>query len=100
MSDTIFELDGNTLTVKPVGELDSVTSPAFEAELNEHLQGIKYLIADFEQVTYISSAGLRVLLAAEQSLEEKDGEIKIIHVNDHIMKIFELVGFLNIVTVE
>ena len=100
MTNTIFDLNGATLTVKPVGELDSMSAPAFEAELNRHLPGANRLIVDFEQVTYISSAGLRVLLAVEQTLEDRNAEMKLIHVNEHIMEILELVGFLDVITVE
>ena len=100
MLNTTFELNGTTLTVKPVGELDSMTSPAFEAELRQHLTGVASIIVDFEKLNYISSAGLRVFLAMEQSLEDRNAEMKLIHVNEHIMEIFDLVGFLDIVTVE
>lgn len=100
MSNTVFERNGTTLTVKPVGELDSMTSPAFESELREHLPGITSLIVDFEQVSYISSAGLRVFLAVEKTLESQGAEMKIIHVHAYIMEVFELVGFTDIITVE
>ena len=100
MSNTVFELNGKTLTVKPVGELDSMTSPVFEKELREHMSGVESIVVDFEKVNYISSAGLRVFLAVENSLEEQGGEMKLIHVNEHIIEIFDLVGFMDVVTVE
>lgn len=100
MLNTTFELNGTTLTVKPVGELDSMTSPAFEAELRQHLTGVASIIVDFEKLNYISSAGLRVFLAMEQSLKDRNAEMKLIHVSEHIMEIFDLVGFLDVVTVE
>ena len=100
MSKTAFELNGTNLTVKPVGELDSMTSPVFEKELLEHLSGITGLIVDFEQVDYISSAGMRALLKVERTMEGQGAEMKLIHVNEYIMEIFELAGFMDIVTVE
>ena len=100
MSNTTFELNGTTLTVKPEGELDSMTSPVFETELRQHLPGAASIIVDFEQLEYISSAGLRALLSVEQSLEDQNAQMKLIHVNEHILEIFELVGFLNVITVE
>ena len=100
MSDTVFELNGTTLTVKPSGELDSMTSPVFEAELREHLTGITSLIVDFERVKYISSAGLRAFLAVGQTLENSGSVMKLIHVNEYIMEVFEMVGFLEVITVE
>ena len=100
MSETVFEMKGSTLTVKPQGELDSLTSPAFEKELRGHLSGISGLIVDLEQVAYISSAGLRVFLAVGQFLENQSADMKLIHVNPHIMEILELVGFPEIIRVE
>ncbi|MBR6030203.1 MAG: STAS domain-containing protein [Clostridia bacterium] len=100
MEKTAFELNGTSLTVKPVGELDSMTSPIFEEELRRHLPSVRSITVDFAQVDYISSAGLRVFLAVDQTLENQGAEMKLIHVNENIMEIFELVGFLDVVTVE
>lgn len=100
MSNTVFDLNGTTLTVKPVGELDSMTSPVFDKELRQHLSGVSSVIVDFEKLDYISSAGLRVLLALEQFMENHNGEMKIIHVNEPIMEIFTLTGFQDLITVE
>ena len=100
MSNTVFELNGKTLTVKPVGELDSMSSPIFEKEFRQHLQGAESVVVDFEKVNYISSAGLRVFLAVENTLEEQGVEMKLIRVNEYIVEIFKLVGFLGVVTVE
>ena len=100
MSDTVFELNGTILTAKPSEALDSMTSPIFEGELRGHLAGITDLIVDMAQVDYISSAGLRAFLAVRQTLEDAGADMKIIHVNEYIMEIFEMVGFPEIVTVE
>ena len=100
MSDTVFELNGATLTVKPAGALDSMTSPAFEEELRQRMPGAGMIIIDLEKVNYISSAGLRVILAAEQYQEKQNAEMKIIHVSENIMEIFEMVGFLDVIPVE
>jgi len=100
MSATIFEKQGNVLTVKPEGRLDTATSPVLENELKKHLDGVQEIIMDFSNVDYISSGGLRVLLATEQLMEARDGSIKLIHVNQHIIEIFELVGFMEVIKVE
>ena len=100
MSTTVFEKNGSLLTVKPEGRLDTATSPAFERELRQYLDGIQDIVLDFSKVEYISSGGLRVLLAIEQLMENQDGTLKLIHVNEHIIEIFELVGFMDVVTVE
>ena len=99
MSSTVFEKEGTTLTVKPEGRLDTATSPVLEAELRQQMDGVQEIIMDFAAVEYISSGGLRVLLATEQQMESRGGSLKLIHVNEHILKIFELVGFMDVVTV-
>ena len=95
-----YTKNGTTLTVKPEGRLDTMTSPEFERRTQPEVEGMKEIIVDFEQVEYISSGGLRVLLALEQQMENLGGSIKVIHVNSYIMEVFELTGFLDILTVE
>ncbi len=81
------------------GRLDTVTAPELEKELKEALDGVSALTLDFEKLEYISSAGLRVLLSAQKVMSKK-GEMKIVHVNDTIMEIFEVTGFSDILTIE
>ena len=100
MLNTRFEMNDGTLTVKLTGELDSLTSPAFGEEIRRELDSASHIVIDFEELEYISSAGLRVLLTIQQHLEETDTDMKIIHVNENIMEIFELVGFNEMITVE
>ena len=99
MSATVFEKQGNVLTVKPEGRLDTATSPIFDSELRKHLDGVQEIIMDFAAVDYISSGGLRVLLTTDQTMEKKGGHMKLIHVNEHILDIFKLIGFMDLVTV-
>ena len=100
MHEIYFEKQGSVLTVKPEGRLDSVTSPVLEGELKKHLDGVRDVIMDFTDVNYISSGGLRLLLTTEQQLEGKGGSIKVIHVNEYIYDVFELVGLTDAVAVE
>ncbi len=81
------------------GRLDTVTAPDLEKELKGSLDGMKELVMDFDKLEYISSAGLRVLLAA-QKIMSKQGEMKLVHVNEIIMEIFEVTGFSDILTIE
>lgn len=85
--------------VSIVGRLDSTTAPQLEEKLNEVIATTNALTLDFEQLQYVSSAGLRVLLKAQKAMSSK-GEMKIIHVNSEIMEVFELTGFLDILTIE
>ena len=99
MSDTIFEKQGSTLIVKPRGRLDLVSSPTLEKDLKEHMDGVQEIIMDFTDVEYLSSGGLRVLLTTEQQLEKNGGNMTVIHANDYILEVFELVGFTDVITV-
>ncbi len=99
MSSTVFEKKDTTLSVWPEGRLDTATSPVLEKEVREHLDGVRSIIMDFEHVEYISSGGLRALLTIEKLIEEQDGDMRLLHVNENIMEIFELVGFMEVITV-
>ena len=99
MSSTIFEKKDGTLNVLPEGRLDTATSPVLEREVREQLDGVQHIIMDFAHVEYISSGGLRALLTIEKLIEERDGDMRLFHVNENIMEIFELVGFTDVITV-
>ena len=100
MSTTIFEKQGTNLIVKPHSRLDTATSPVLEKEMQQYLDGILNVTMDFSDVEYISSGGLRVLLSTDQILEDRGGNLRVIHVNEHILEVFRLVGFMEIVNVE
>lgn len=91
--------NGTELTIALEGRLDTVTSPQLEAALAESLEGTTSLVFDFEKLAYISSAGLRVLLGAQKAMN-KQGSMKVVHVGDAIMEIFEVTGFSEILTIE
>ncbi|MBR2067909.1 MAG: STAS domain-containing protein [Solobacterium sp.] len=93
------ERNENVLTIKVVGRLDTTTAPELEESVKESIEGVEELIFDFEELEYISSAGLRVLLST-QKVMNKQGSMKVIHVNEVIMEIFEVTGFSDILTVE
>ena len=92
-------LNGTELTVALQGRLDTVTAPELEAALKDALEGVTALVIDLAELEYISSAGLRVLLSA-QKIMNKQGEMKVTHVNETVMEIFEVTGFSDILTVE
>lgn len=92
-------LNGNELTVILTGRLDTTTAPQLETELKKDLTDVKKLVLDFASLEYLSSAGLRVLLAA-QKVMNKQGTMVIRNVNDTIQDIFEVTGFSEILTVE
>ena len=92
--------NGKTLLVVPEGRIDTQTAPEFEQKLSEELGDATELQIDLGQVNYISSAGLRVLLAYTQEMDERGGTIKAINVNDIVRQIFDLTGFLDILGIE
>ena len=93
------KLEDKMLTVTLDGRLATTTAPQLEAELKSDLADVTSLVMDFEKLEYISSAGLRVLLSA-QKIMNKQGEMKLIHVNDVINEIFEVTGFSDILNIE
>lgn len=87
------------LTIALEGRLDTTTAPLLEAELKKSIGGMSVLVLDFSGLEYLSSAGLRVLLAA-QKVMNKQGKMVLHGVNETIMEIFEVTGFIDILTVE
>ena len=90
--------NGTELTVTLTGRLDTVTAPKLEAELKESTAGVESLVLDFAGLEYLSSAGLRVLLAAQKKMQ-KAGSMKVIHVCEAVMEVFEMTGFADILTI-
>ena len=82
-----------------VGRLDTTTAPELEKELKESLPGVSELTLDLKGLEYISSAGLRVLLAAQKAMKNQ-GRMTIKNINETIMEIFEVTGFTDILTIE
>ena len=92
-------LDGSALSLELKGRLDTTSSPQLEEELKNSLDGVTSLLFDLKDLEYISSAGLRVLLSA-QKIMNRQGEMKLVHVNDVINEIFEVTSITDILTIE
>lgn len=91
--------DGSKLTLILKGRLDTTTAPQLETELKDTVEGVTDLEFDFQDLEYLSSAGLRVLLAAQKTMN-KQGKMVIRHVNETIQEVFEVTGFVDILTIE
>lgn len=91
--------EGRKLTLALEGRLDTTTAPQLEAEVTGSLTGVTELVLDFSRLEYLSSAGLRVILAA-QKIMNRQGKLLICHVNATILEIFEVTGFCDIFTVQ
>ena len=90
--------EGTKLTFAIEGRLDTTTAPQLEEEVKGALTGVTELVFDFSQLEYLSSAGLRVILAA-QKIMNKQGRMVIHHVNETILEVFEVTGFCEILTI-
>lgn len=93
------EQNGGELDLTLSGRLDTATAPRLEAELKRSLDGVERLVLDLGALEYMSSAGLRVLLAA-QKVMNRQGEMIVRKVNETIMEVFEVTGFVDILTIE
>ena len=92
-------LEETKLNIGLEGRLDTTTSPKLEEEIRADIGGITELVFDLSELAYISSAGLRVLLAAQKIMNEQ-GTMTVKNVSDEIMEIFEMTGFSEILTIE
>ena len=99
MLNIIKKIENTSAVFTLEGRLDTVTAPELEAALKEVLNGLTERTLDFEKLEYISSAGLRVLLSAQKTMT-KQGVMRVTHVNETIMEIFEVTGFIDILTIE
>ena len=95
----IKKQNGSELLMELEGGIDSTAAPELNQVLDESLDGIESLILDFQKVDYISSAGLRVLLVTFKEMTKK-GTMVIRNVNNNVMDIFTMTGFVNILTIE
>ena len=93
------KINGEALTIIVSGRLDTQTAPELEKELDSVLADIKELTFDFANLEYVSSAGLRVILKAQKAMNAQ-GSMKLTGVNDSIMEVFDITGFLDILTIE
>jgi anti-sigma B factor antagonist len=91
-------INGSVMTVKVIGRLDTLTAPDLEKELSD-IGGATELVFDFADLDYISSAGLRVLLAANKKLGN-GGKVTVSNVIPEVREIFEITGFDSILTIE
>ena len=87
------------LVLEITGRLDTITAPALDKTINENLGEMKNLILDFKNLEYISSAGLRVLLSTQKKLQQ-NGTMKLKNVCEEVMEVFEITGFIDILTIE
>lgn len=91
--------NGTELEVILGGRLDIATSPELEKQLDGGLEGITSLIFELKELEYVTSAGLRVLLNAQEVMDEQ-GQMIVRHPNEVVYEVLELTGFLDFMTIE
>ena len=87
---TIFEIEGR---------LDTITAPVLENAINDEGAALEKLVLDFKGVDYISSAGLRVLLAAQKKMNAQ-GSMELVNVAGAVMDVLEMTGFADILVIK
>lgn len=93
--------DGNKLTLVVTGRLDTTTSPELEKEIQESVTDtVSDLAIDMENLEYISSSGLRVLLSAQKMMLGKQGSLTVLKPNEVVSEVFEVTGFSDILTIQ
>lgn len=93
------KMENGNVTLTVSGRLDTTTAPELEKTVDSVLDGTKELVFDMTGLEYISSAGLRVILKAQKAMNAQ-GSMKLTGVNDSIMEVFDITGFLDILTIE
>lgn len=88
-----FTKSNGTLQVSLEGRLDTLTAPELESFLPQHYDGVNALCFDCENLSYISSAGLRVLLTAHKRMK---GAMKLTNVNELVREVLEMTGFADV----
>ena len=94
----VSENDG-TLTLALQGVIESSTADAFEAEMVSACSKSKNLIADFDKVNFISSAGLRVLLMSQKKMIAEKGKMTLVNLHESVREVLEVTGFTNLLNI-
>lgn len=93
-------LDGKSLTMCLIGRLNTSTAPELEADIKSSTADVDDLCLDLKELEYISSAGLRVILAAQKLMNSKGGNLAVINAVDTVKEVFEVTGFSSIINIE
>ena len=88
------------LTITLEGELNTPAAGQFEAFYEQNRSGVNDVAIDMQKLTYITSAGLRVLLAIRQDMDDVNGTMTVYHVPDEIMEVFDVAGFSTFLNIQ
>jgi anti-sigma B factor antagonist len=93
-------IDGDRLLVDLVGRIDVISAPELEADLNKEIEHVSEITFDLSQLGYISSAGLRVLLATYKRMQRMGGEMEVINVEGDVLEVMRDTGFADILSID
>lgn len=91
--------NGTKLTISPIGRVDTTTAPELQAAVDENIGGVTDLTFDLKNLNYLSSAGLRVLMSA-QKIMNKQGQMRLVNINEAVMDIFDMTGLTDVFEIE
>jgi len=94
------KVNGEKTTIALEGRLDTATSPELETVLSAVTPTCKDLVLDFGKLEYVSSAGLRVLLTAQKTMNSHNGKMAIVNANDVVRDVFEVTGFASFINIK
>lgn len=92
--------ENDVITISVEGRVDTNTSPQLQDAILKSFQKVNQVILNFEQCTYVSSAGLRALLIGQKTANSKKGMMKLINVPDILRSVLQMSGFINILVIE
>lgn len=91
-------VNGADMSLSVVGRLETTTAPQLDAEIKSITDEVKNLTIDFKGLEYVSSAGLRVLLTAQKTMNARQGTMELSGVNDNVKHVFDITGFSSVLT--
>ena len=93
-------VDGSKATIQPQGKLTVNTAPDLSAAVDKLADNVCDVVLDFENIDYIASAGLRVLVAVDKLTVKRGGSLKLLHPKDEVMEVFEMTGLAEVFDIE
>ncbi len=91
--------NGTELTIIPIGRIDTATAPELQTVVDENISGVTDLTFDLQKLKYLSSAGLRVLMST-QKIMNKQGKMRLVHVNEDVMDVLDMTGLTDVFEIE
>ena len=99
METKIYE-EGDKTIVDVIGRVDTTTVADLEKEVMPIVEDVDDLVFNFENLEYISSAGLRLLLSIQKKMNQKSGKFALRNINEFVQEVLDMTGFADIITVE